>query len=66
MTISLLWLNDYLKLNLTPEEISEALTSIGLEVEKVETWESVKGGLRGVVAGKVLTCERHPDADRCP
>src|SRR6187401_748050 len=64
MTISLLWLNDYLKLNLTPEEISEALTSIGLEVEKVETWESVKGGLRGVVAGKVLTCERHPDADR--
>lgn len=64
MTISLMWLNDYLKLALTPDEISEALTSIGLEVEGMEPWESIRGGLRGVVAGKVLTCERHPDADR--
>lgn len=64
MTVSLRWLNDYLKINLTPEEISEALTSLGLEVEKMETWESIKGGLQGVIAGKVLTCARHPDADR--
>jgi len=64
MTISLLWLNDYLQLSLTPEEISEAFTSIGLEVEKMENRESIKGGLRGVVAGKVLTCIKHPDADK--
>jgi phenylalanyl-tRNA synthetase beta chain len=64
MTVSLLWLNDYLKLNMTAEQISEALTSLGLEVEKMETWESVKGGLKGIVAGKVLTCSKHPDADR--
>jgi phenylalanyl-tRNA synthetase beta chain len=64
MTVSLLWLNDYLKLALTPEQISEALTSLGLEVEKMEYWEAIPGGLKGVVAGKVLTCERHPDADR--
>ncbi len=64
MTVSLRWLNDYLKINLTPEEISEALTSLGLEVEKMETWESIKGGLNGVIAGKVLTCAKHPDADR--
>ena len=64
MTVSLLWLNDYLKLTMTPEEISNALTSLGLEVEKMETWESIKGGLNGVIAGKVLTCSRHPDADR--
>ncbi len=64
MTISLLWLNDYLKLALSPEEISEALTSVGLEVEGMETRESIRGGLTGVVAGKVKTCDRHPDADR--
>jgi phenylalanyl-tRNA synthetase beta chain len=64
MTISLLWLNDYLKLNMSPEQISEALTSLGLEVEHVEHWESIRGGLKGVVAGKVLTCIKHPDADR--
>ena len=64
MTVSLRWLNDYLKINLTPEEISDALTSLGLEVEKMETYESIKGGLHGVIAGKVLTCARHPDADR--
>lgn len=49
---------------MTPEQISEALTSLGLEVETMEAWESVKGGLKGVVAGKVLTCVKHPDADR--
>ena len=64
MTVSQLWLFDYLKVNMTPEQISEALTSLGLEVETMEAWESIKGGLQGIVAGKVLTCEKHPDADR--
>lgn len=64
MTVSQLWLFDYLKVNMTPDQISEALTSLGLEVETMETWESIKGGLQGIVAGKVLTCEKHPDADR--
>ncbi|MEP6795483.1 MAG: phenylalanine--tRNA ligase subunit beta [Saprospiraceae bacterium] len=64
MTLSLQWLNDYLKTNLNPDQIAEALTSIGLEVEKIESFESLPGGLKGVIAGKVLTCEKHPDADR--
>ncbi|MGB3080077.1 MAG: phenylalanine--tRNA ligase subunit beta, partial [Saprospiraceae bacterium] len=64
MTLSLQWLNDYLKTDLNPDQIAEALTSIGLEVEKIESSESMPGGLKGVIAGKVLTCEKHPDADR--
>src|SRR5688572_11889623 len=64
MTISLLWLNDYLKTDLSPEQLAEALTSIGLEVEKIEKRDSIMGGLAGIIAGKVLTCEKHPDADR--
>ncbi|HZV68760.1 MAG TPA: phenylalanine--tRNA ligase subunit beta [Saprospiraceae bacterium] len=64
MTLSLQWLNDYLKTDLNPDQIAEALTSIGLEVEKIESHQSMPGGLKGVIAGKVLTCEKHPDADR--
>lgn len=64
MTISLLWLNDYLKTDLTPEQLADTLTSLGLEVEKMELRDSVMGGLAGIIAGKVLTCEKHPDADR--
>lgn len=64
MTLSLQWLNDYLVTDLNPDQIAEALTSIGLEVEKIESHESMPGGLKGVIAGKVLTCEKHPDADR--
>ncbi|MDQ3018120.1 MAG: phenylalanine--tRNA ligase subunit beta, partial [Bacteroidota bacterium] len=64
MTISLLWLNDYLKTDLTIDQLSEALTSIGLEVEKMESRDSVMGGLAGIIAGHVLTCVKHPDADR--
>ena len=64
MTLSLQWLNDYLKTNLEPTQLAETLTSIGLEVEKMEPWESLPGGLKGVIAGKVLTCTKHPDADR--
>lgn len=64
MTVSLLWLNDYLKTDLTPEQLGDVLTSIGLEVERIEQRDSIMGGLAGIIAGKVLTCEKHPDADR--
>ena len=64
MKISINWLKDYVETNSQPEEISEILTNLGLEVEKLSLFESVKGGLNGVVAGKVLQCEKHPDADR--
>ena len=64
MKISINWLKEYVETNSQPEEISEILTNLGLEVEKLSLFESVKGGLNGVVAGKVLECEKHPDADR--
>lgn len=64
MKISYNWLRDYLNIDAGVDELSVILTSIGLEVEGVETWESVKGGMRGIVIGKVLTCSKHPDADR--
>ncbi len=64
MKISINWLKDYVETNSQPEEISEILTNLGLEVEKLSLFESVKGGLNGIVAGKVLQCEKHPDADR--
>ncbi len=64
MKISCNWLKEYLDFDLNPDELSEMLTSLGLEVEDMEEWESVPGGLRGVVIGKVLTCFRHPDADK--
>lgn len=63
MNISFKWLKDYLKFDLTPEETSAALTSIGLETEGVEEIESIRGGLKGLVVGHVLTCEAHPDSD---
>ena len=64
MKISYNWLRDYLDTNLSIEELSHLLTDIGLEVEAVETFESLKGGLKGVVTGEVITCERHPNADK--
>ncbi len=64
MKISLNWLNDYLESELESEEISEILTNIGLEVEKILPYETIKGGLDGIYAGKVLTCSKHPNADR--
>lgn len=64
MKISLNWLKEYLDINLSPEEVSEILTGIGLEVEGMEQVETIKGGLEGVVVGKVLECSRHPNADR--
>lgn len=63
MNVSYKWLKDYLKFNLSPEETSAALTSIGLETEGVEEIETIRGGLKGLVVGQVLTCEAHPDSD---
>ena len=64
MKISYNWLKDYLSIDLDPSRLSEILTSLGLEVEGMEEWESVKGGMKGVVIGEVLTCKKHPDADK--
>lgn len=63
MNISFNWLKDYLDFQLSPEELAAALTSIGLETGSVEEIESIKGGLKGLVVGKVLTCTDHPDSD---
>jgi len=64
MIISYQWLSDYLPQALPVEELSQILTAIGLEVEAVEKHESVKGGLEGLVIGKVLSCIPHPNADK--
>ena len=64
MKISLNWLKEYVKTDESPEKIAEWLTDCGLEVESLEKTESVKGGLKGIVIGEVITCEKHPDADR--
>lgn len=64
MKISYNWLKEYIETDLSPEEVADILTNTGLEVETMEEFESVKGGLRGLVVGKVKTCEPHPDADR--
>ncbi|MCB0472112.1 MAG: phenylalanine--tRNA ligase subunit beta, partial [Flavobacteriaceae bacterium] len=64
MKISYNWLKQFLKIDLEAEKVAEMLTDLGLEVEGIETFESVKGGLKGVVVGKVLSCVKHPNADR--
>jgi phenylalanyl-tRNA synthetase beta chain len=64
MKMSYNWLKQYLNFELTPDDLSNLLTGCGLEVESMEAWESVKGGLKGVVIGEVLTCKKHPDADK--
>ena len=63
MNVSYKWLKRYLDFELTPEEVSAALTSLGLETDCVEKVETIKGGLQGLVVGKVLTCVEHPDSD---
>ena len=63
MNISYKWLKEYVDFNLTPQHIAEALTSIGLEVSSVEEVQSIKGGLKGLFVGHVLTCELHPNSD---
>ncbi|REA59464.1 phenylalanine--tRNA ligase subunit beta [Dyadobacter luteus] len=64
MKISYKWLGELIELTETPEEIGTLLTATGLEVENIEEVESIRGGLKGVVVGEVLTCEKHPEADR--
>lgn len=64
MKISNNWLKDYIKTDLKTDKIGEYLTDIGLEVEGIEKYEAVKGSLAGIVVGKVLTCEQHPNADK--
>ena len=64
MKISKNWLSSHIDTNKTPEEISALLTGCGLEVEHMEEWESLKGGLQNVVVGHVLSCEKHPNADK--
>lgn len=63
MNISYNWLKEYIDFRLSPEELADALTSIGLEVGTVEEVESIRGALRGIVIGKVLTCVEHPNSD---
>ena len=64
MKISNNWLKDYIKTDLTTEKIGAYLTDIGLEVEGITPYESIKGSLEGIIIGKVLTCEKHPNADK--
>jgi phenylalanyl-tRNA synthetase beta chain len=64
MKISYKWLKELIDFTETPEEIGKLLTATGLEVESIEEVESIRGGLKGVVIGEVLTCEKHPEADR--
>jgi phenylalanyl-tRNA synthetase beta chain len=64
MKISYNWIKDYLKIGLEPSRVAEILTGIGLEIEGMDEWVSVKGGLEGVVIGEVLSCKKHPDADK--
>lgn len=63
MKISYQWLRQYLHFDLSPEETSKYLTSSGLEVEGLELYQSIRGGLKGLVIGEVLTCIPHPDSD---
>lgn len=64
MKISYNWLKQFININWPAEQTGELLTDLGLEIEGIDTFESVKGGLKGVVVGEVLTCIQHPNADR--
>lgn len=65
MKLSLNWLKEFVNLDgFTPDQVSEMLTDLGLEVEGMETFESVKGGLKGIVVGEVKTCGKHENADK--
>ncbi|MDH8701468.1 phenylalanyl-tRNA synthetase beta chain [Dysgonomonadaceae bacterium PH5-43] len=63
MNISYNWLKDYIKFDLNPTQVADALTSLGLETGGIEEVETIKGGLKGLVIGHVLTCTDHPDSD---
>ncbi len=64
MTISYNWLSEYLSEVIEPEKLSRILTAIGLEVESLEKYESIKGGLKGLIIGEVIQCDLHPNADK--
>ena len=64
MKISYNWLKDYINISQSPAEIGDILTNIGLEVEGIEQVESVRGGMKGCIIGRVKTCKKHPDADK--
>ncbi|MFN6082232.1 MAG: YtpR family tRNA-binding protein, partial [Bacteroidota bacterium] len=64
MKISFNWLTDIIDTSLSVKEVSDLLTGCGLEVEGTEKYESVKGGLKGIVIGEIKTCEKHPNADK--
>jgi len=63
MNISYKWLKEYVDFTLTPQEVCDALTSTGLEVDALEEVQSIRGGLKGLYVGQVLTCEAHPNSD---
>ncbi len=64
MKVSYNWLKQFIKISKSPEETGELLTDLGLEVEGIQTFQSVKGGLKGIVIGEVISCEQHSNADR--
>ena len=64
MTISYNWLSEYLPVTIEPERLSKILTSLGLEVESLERYEELKGGLKDLVIGEVMECGPHPNADK--
>jgi len=63
MNISYSWLKDYINLELSPVEVAATLTQLGLETGSVDEVESIKGGLKGIVIGEVITCHKHPNSD---
>lgn len=63
MNISYNWLKQYIDIDLTPQEVADKLTSIGLEVDNISEYQSIKGGLKGLVIGEVKSCVNHPDSD---
>jgi len=64
MHISFNWLRDFIQTDLSADEVSTLLTDLGLEVEGIVEYQSIKGGLEGVVIGKVLSCEKHQNANK--
>ena len=64
MKLSYNWLKQYVDIDVNAKELSTILTDIGLEVEGLEKYQSIKGGLDGIVVGEVITCSRHPNADK--
>ena len=64
MKVSYSWIKDYLNVKLNAIDCAKVLTDTGLEVEGIQEIESIKGGLKGLVVGEVLSCDQHPNADR--